>query len=93
VFELTNRARYKDHTGGAEPAELLPLAMKGLLFYPAEEESRFLPNSDKFLPDYMATHPIDSFVYSFIRENLNASIFLDKSDSTFRRKLSNNTHV
>jgi hypothetical protein len=58
MFELSNRARYQDHTGGAEPVELLPLAVNGLLSYPGEKDSRFLPNSDKFLPDYMATHLI-----------------------------------
>jgi hypothetical protein len=60
VFELPNRSPYQDHTGGTEPVELLPLAMNGLLFY-SEEDSRSLPNSDKFLPDYMATHIIRQF--------------------------------
>jgi hypothetical protein len=61
VFEFPSRARYKDHTGGAKPAEFLPLAVKGLVFYFEKDESRFLPNSDKFLPDYTATHPIRQF--------------------------------
>ena len=61
VFELPNRARYKDDTGDAELTELLPLAVNGLLFYSEKEDSRFLPNSDKFLPDYMATHSIRQF--------------------------------
>ena len=29
VFEVPNRARYQAHRGGAEPAELLPLAVNG----------------------------------------------------------------